>query len=208
MAMVNQVQGAVQTVLREGGPLTVDEMIARIPATLLSASKNPKQTVRNALTSDRAIQSAGNSRYVYLPAFVRGASMRLSVDLAAPNRRLLAVGKEVLAILWPDDPWGGRGRSATLRLEGDEAVTVKPEHALSSGAGMWGAMQLPVPFWRWWDKQKRTGADALLVTCEDGEAGRYAVRGIRTEMLDSQALAARNAQLREAAAAVVKAARV
>ena len=202
--MTTSMQSEVQAVLRDAGPLTVDEIIPRLPDGLLATGKNPKQTVRNAVTSNRAIQGAGGHRYVYLPTFVRGASVRLSIELAAPNRRLLAVGKEVLALLWPQNPWGGSGRSATIRLAGDDTITVKPEHAKWAGMGLWGTIQLPMPFWHWWDHQHRAGADAILISCEDGEAGRYEARAISTETLDSQKVEAQNARLREAAAEAIK----
>lgn len=202
--MTSTMQAEVQAALRGAGPLTVDEIITRLPADVLSASKNPKAAVRNALTGNQAIQGAGHRRHVYLPTYVRGASVRCPVDLAAPNRRLLAVGKEVLALLWPESPWSGLGRSATVRLEGDDAVTVKSEHANRPGGAQWGTLQFPVPFWRWWTKQHQAGADAILISCEDGEAGKYVARGVRTDALDPQAVTSANALLREAAVDAIK----
>ncbi len=50
--MASATQMAIREVLRTGGPLTVEDLMARLPPGLLARSKNPKQTVRNALRTD------------------------------------------------------------------------------------------------------------------------------------------------------------
>ena len=197
-------QGRVRALLREAGPLTLDELLAALGPL---PSKNPKQAVRNALTNDATCVSMGDGRYCYLPGFIAGAAMLVAMDGAARAQGLLAAGSELSALLWPAKLWGDRDRAPTLLLEGGPAIEV------ARGYGGWGLgprflLQLPTEFWQWWEARRGgtsgPGADALLVRCEDGEAGRYTVGALRTASLDAAAVVARNEEVREATVAVLK----
>ncbi len=199
--MTSVLQDSIRELLREIGPSTLEEILERLAGTPpLLSSKNPAQTVKNALTNDPACQSAGDGRYVYLPTFVRGASMRLSMELAAPEKRLLTADAGASGLLWPAERWGPGTGERTLALEGGQEVSVKARGT----AGMRVLLQLPAAFWRWWGERRWAGHDALRIYCEDGEAGRFGATSLRTAELDRQAVAARSHQLREAAAAVLR----
>src|SRR5205823_3102493 len=98
-----------RAVLREAGPLTLDEVLARVTARGPVASKNPRQAVRNALANDPLCRSTGDGRYIYLPTFMRGACLRVVLPAAAPEHGRLAVGSEVWAFLWSQSRWGEPG---------------------------------------------------------------------------------------------------
>lgn len=65
--MSSELQNNVRAVQLEARPLTLDEISARLAGTPpLVSSKNPAQTVKNALTNDPACPSAGDGRHGYL----------------------------------------------------------------------------------------------------------------------------------------------
>ncbi len=198
--MTSVLQESIRELLREIGPSTPEEVLERLARTPpLLASKNPVQTVRNALTNDPACQTGVDGRYVYLPAFLRGASMRLSMELAAPKEGLLATDAEASGLLWPTARWGPGTDVRTLVLEGGPEISVRARGT----AGMRALLELPADFWRWWEERRRAGHDALRLCCEDGETGRFDATSLRTVELDQQAVALRNRRLREAAAEVL-----
>jgi hypothetical protein len=90
---------AVRGALRRRGPLTLDERVARLVEERALASKNPAQTVRNALQNDRLCLRTADGRYGYLPSLLSGASVRAAMDALAPDKRLLALGVEAFALL-------------------------------------------------------------------------------------------------------------
>src|SRR5919198_1117388 len=172
--MASTTQNTVREVLREAGPLTIDELMTRVTARQPLTSKNPRQTLQNALTNDALCQRTANGRYVYLPAFVRGARMRVPMDLTNPAKGLLAAGTEVLTLLAPMAAWGESGPTPALALRDGPVVTAEWEHrAGARWLGLRYVMRLPTTFWHWWEEQHGAGADALVLCCEDGEAGRY-----------------------------------
>lgn len=201
--MASATQSTIRAVLRTDGPLSVDEILARVAARQPIVTKNPKQTVRNALSNDSLCQSTVDGCYVYLPTFARLACVRVPMERAAPAQGLLAVSAEVAALLWPLAEWAERGPTPLLSLEGGPEVA-----AIWKSEGLWGRLHtlvgLPAAFWTWWQECSTGGADALVVRCEDGEAGRFTVKATCTADLSVEAVAARNAQLREATATVLK----
>ena len=201
--MASATQTTIRAVLRDGGPLTLDEVVEQASQRQPIMTKNPKQTVRNALTSDPTCQSAGDGRYVYLPTFVRDAAVCAPMDLVSPAKKLLAVGADLSALLTPLAENGDRGPAPTLALDGGPTVTVTWE-GFGWRVAVHSLVKLAAPFWRWWAERQSEGATALLVRCEDGEAGRFSVRAIDAEALDRAAVEARNARLHEAAGDILK----
>lgn len=202
--VVSTLQAAIRAALREAGPLTDDELVAELarrrrPVT----SKNPRQAVYNALTGDRACASTGDGRHCYLPTFIRGATVRLVMGLASPKRGLLAAGVEAVVALWPVGPWGdGTPRPATIVPDDGRPIEV-PQGVHGWPIGLHAVLHLPGAFWRWWTAQQDAGADALLLYCEDGEAGRFMVRSEREAARDASAVSARNAEVRKAVASIL-----
>lgn len=201
--MASATQSAIRAVLRADGPLTVDEILARVSSMQPIVTKNPKQTIRNALTNDSLCQSTADGRYIYLPTFIHGACVRVPMERAAPAKQLLAVSAEATTLLWPMAEWAQHGPTPLLALEGGPEVA-----AAWKSEGLWGRLHtlvsLPAAFWTWWEGRSAGSADALVVCCEDGEAGRFTVKTIRTADLPADAVASRNTRLREATTTALK----
>ncbi len=92
---------AVRDLLRERGPLTLDELVTLAVEQGEVVSKNPKQTIRNAVAAEPMIEPGTDHRYVYFPRFIAGACVRLPMDRSAPDGELLAITPEASALLWP-----------------------------------------------------------------------------------------------------------
>lgn len=60
------VQSTVQDLLRERGPLTVDELLKLTVEQSAVKTKNPKGTIRNAVANLSTVEPGADSRYVYL----------------------------------------------------------------------------------------------------------------------------------------------
>ncbi len=84
-------QSAVRDLLREHGPLTIDELVALVMDQGGVVAKNPKQTIRHAVAAEPMIEPGTDYRYVYFPRFIAGACVRLPVDRSAPDGELLAI---------------------------------------------------------------------------------------------------------------------
>ncbi|HZR00526.1 MAG TPA: plasmid pRiA4b ORF-3 family protein [Chloroflexota bacterium] len=151
------------------------------------------------MANDRLCQRADDGRYVYLPAAVRGASVRIPLELTAPDKGLAVVPVEAFALLWPTaSAWGEAGPAPRVALEGGPEIALEQEHrAWTSGLRV--VLELPAPFWAWWAARRSAGADAVCLRCVDGEAGRYLGAALRTADLGAEAVAARNEQVRAAA---------
>ncbi len=76
----------MQQILRGAGVLTIDEVLERVTAIEPIQGKKPRQTVQNALAAAPLTESAGYGRYVYLPTFIVGASMRIPMDTLIASR--------------------------------------------------------------------------------------------------------------------------
>ena len=203
--MASTTQNTVREVLREAGPLTIDELVTRVTVRQPLTSKKPRQTLQNALTNDALCQRTADGRYVYLPAFVRGARMRVPMDLTNPAKGLLAAGTEVFTLLAPMAAWGESGPTPAFALRDGPVVTAEWQPGVGARwLGLRYVMRLPATFWHWWEEQQGAGADALIIGCEDGEASRYTVDAVRSADLGVGAVATRNAELREAAVAALK----
>ncbi len=189
-------QSTVRDLLRERGPLTIDELNELATKQGAIVTKNPKQTIRNAVTSEPTVQLGTGDRYVYLPRFIDGACVRVPMDLASPDRGLLAITPEASALLWPEHRYRTNGKKPEIALEHGPTVVMASDHHW--GGNLRTVVQLPVAFWHWWASQG--DADALLLCCVDGEAGRFSGWPVNTGTLETAEVEARNAVMREAAA--------
>jgi hypothetical protein len=106
---------------------------------------------------------------------------------------------EAFALLWPTaSAWGEGGPAPSVALDGGPEIRLAQEHR-AWASGLRVVLELPAPFWTWWDARRSACADALRLRCVDGEAGRYLGAPLRTADLGVEAVAARNEQVRTAA---------
>lgn len=206
--MPSPTQSMVRELVREAGPLSVAEILERVPDWRPPRSKDRRGALRNAIANDQLLANRGDGRYAYLPSLLEGATMRLPVVAAAGTPRCLRVGEEVAVLLWPVDEDRYGEPTASLRLDGGPTVVVTRRHrAWSDAEGRDDRTVLiepEPPFWDWWLAQRRPGTDALLLRCEEHEAGRFTARAIRGADLDPAAVAASNAGLLDAAGTAMK----
>ena len=206
--MPSATQSLIRSVLQESGPLSINDLVAACLARGSIESRNPKTTIRNALTSDALLQSTADGRYVYLPAVATGASVRLPVPDAANGQGRIAAGGEVVAVLLQQIEAGEPGPARSLALADGPTVTVRIERGRGPVEGRVAAMTwplvIPPPFWQWWAAQRRAGADEIVIRCEDGLTGQYTAAPIKSATLDRSAVGVRNTQMREAAAAALR----
>src|SRR4051794_13691799 len=97
--MASQLQEAVRAVLRESGPLTIDEILDRVTAR--HSINTMKSSVRNAVTNDPLCYPSSRGYYVYLPVALQGAQFRVPMELTVPTKGELVVGTEVMTGFWP-----------------------------------------------------------------------------------------------------------
>jgi len=128
--------------------LTIDEVLERVTAIEPIQGKKPRQTVQNALAAAPLTESAGYGRYVYLPTFIVGASMRIPMDTntTSPERNLLAVSAEIVALLAPRtrmDLYGPNPPALSL----DGGPTVAPVFTeFGWRSSLFSLLGLPAPF--------------------------------------------------------------
>lgn len=188
----------VYDVLRAAGhPLTFDEIFDRVNQRRPITTRNPKGTVRSALGAGRQLVSLGDGRYGYLPPLVRGSVLRLPLTEKQPASHPLIYPDDLRHALWPSFFESQKRqdlRPVTARLPtGDE--TVLPLEFL--GAGTWGC-RLSEPLRRFLVDQRAAAGDSLVIRV--GEPGNCEIRLESRLKRDTNAMAARNRQLADAAA--------
>ncbi|MDQ5854647.1 MAG: plasmid pRiA4b ORF-3 family protein [Chloroflexota bacterium] len=206
--MPTSAKDIVREVLRASGPLSPDEIANHPTAVEGVTTRNPRQTIRNALTNDFLVQSTGDGRYVYLPTFAKGARMRIPMRDAASGEGLLRVGAEVIVLLWLNLEYFWKAPATSLRLEDGPTVAVEQDHMYARDQGflsvLAGVLRLPPEFWRWWQTREQAGGDTLVLRCEDGEAGWYSATTIRSEAQNVEVITASNARARKTAEEVLR----
>ncbi len=91
------------------------------------------------------------------------------MDLAAPERGLLAIGVEVYTLLWPMAVPGDAGRSPTISLPGGLSVSMGSVQRVGWRGSIEYLVSLPQPFWQWWSAQPN-GVEALRRHCHVNRA--------------------------------------
>ena len=181
-------------------PLTLDEIYERILALGPIVSKNPRNTVRNAISTERGIESLGKGRYDYLPRALTGTVFRWPIEDAGRADGILAVGAELDTALSPFLHNSGDRPDPIWELADGPTVAVSHQ----PGIGYPTRYRPDEAFWPWLETVQRRQCDALLLRCLDGARSRFAVSGVRTRTLDREAVAARNAAVLDAARDVGK----
>ena len=182
------------------GPLTLDRICEQILALGPIVSKNPRNTVRNAINAEHGIESLGDGRYDYLPRALTGTVFRLPIEDARRDDWILTVGAELNTALRPFLHNGGDRPEPIWELADGPTVTVS--HL--PGAVYPSCYRPEAAFWSWLETVQRRQCDALLLRCLDGARARFAVSGLWTRTLDREAVAARNAAVLDAARDVGK----
>src|SRR5882724_5287860 len=82
-------------------PLSFQEIVDAVNSRRRVPSKNPKATIRGALTSARQIVNDGHGHYDYLPRMISGSLLRLPLAEKKPANHPLLYTDEVIHGVWP-----------------------------------------------------------------------------------------------------------
>lgn len=184
-------------------PLTFDEIFDEVNRRKPITTKNPKATIRNALTQGWQLINLGNKRYGYLPHLVRGSVLRLSLTEKKPAQHPLYYSGEVRDALWPSFFEFEKRRviqpiQATLPSGDQVPLTLE-----FLGDGVWGT-QIPEGLRRYLVEQRAAAGDSLLVRATDVEAGHCEVWFEPRRRRDDAAVASRNRELADAVYQILK----
>ena len=182
-----------------GEPLTFQEIFDKVNRRRRVTTRNPKATIRNALSQGKQLLSLGDGRYGYLPHLLRGSLLRLPLTEKKPANHPLAYPDEVRQALWPSF-FESQKRSAReqvhLRLSTGSSVDLPLDFL---GKGVWGS-QMPEAL-RLLLVEKRAGAgDSLLIRVLDAESRQYEVWFEAHRQRDEEAVGRRNRELTGASA--------
>jgi hypothetical protein len=184
-------------------PLSFNEIFQRIWAITPIATKNPKGTIRNAVSQSVLVVPTGDGRYGWKLRVINGSVFRLTLSAADLKGEAVEIGEELRDALWPTF-FGGQQRSdrspVHLRLP-DGVTTQAPLDFL--GKAHWGTRASP-EFWAWLKKQNAGVGDHLLIRVLDGEAKRYGVEFQYHSARDEAVIAERNTSIVQAASEYVR----
>jgi len=194
----NYTQLAHDVVRSSEEPLTFEEVFDRINERQPITTKNPKGTIRNALTNLRLVKSIGDGCYGYFPHLIKGSLFRLPLTEKKPAHHPLTFTGELNEALWPAYFESGSRRSqrpARVRLPSGEEVELEcaSTHVRES------EVQLPPSFSRWLITERAQAGDDLLFRVLEADDGLYEVQLQRRSKRDEQAIAGRNRQIADAA---------
>ncbi len=187
--------------------MTTAEIGEELKKRVKLTAKDPRNSVRGVVSYNPVITSPARGSYVYTRTAVNGAAVRDRLRLTSIKGGYVAVGAELIGLLWPGFGYSEQPRDPRLILDDGPEIIVPPATkrlSLSYSEGPYGILKLAAPFWTWWDARRAAGADEILVRCEDGEAGRYRVTAISRSELDPEAVRAASDAARAEAGEAMK----
>ncbi len=187
-----------QVVRESRDPLPFTEIMRRVNAIAPITTKNPKGTIRNAISQSRLIVNTGDGRYGWKYRVINDSVLRLALSESDCQDATIEYTEEVRDALCPaffaNQKYADR-EPIKLKLP-DGSVTQLPlDHFREA---RWGTKGSP-EFWQWFKSLRAKPGDALIVRVLDGEARLYAVEFQLGAARDESAIAARNQQIVEAA---------
>ena len=197
----------VHEVLRESSePLPFPEIVERVGKRREITTKNPKATVRSAINQSRLLAATGDGRYGYTPRLITGSLLRIRFADKRPANRPLGFPDEIQHALSPDffEPDKRKlDRRVTLRLPTGEVATLTLGFV---DTGTWGS-PMPEALRAYLIEHHASAGDSLLIRIVDGERGECEARFESRLKRDEAAMARRNQEIADAAAAVLTKAR-
>jgi hypothetical protein len=92
----------VHQVVREATePLPFAEIMQRVNALVPITTKDPKSTIRNAISQSRLIVNTGDGRYGWKYRVINGSTLRLPLSESDLAQRQLTYTEELRDALWP-----------------------------------------------------------------------------------------------------------
>ncbi len=155
-------------------PLTVVEIIEQVNTIRPITTKNPKQTIRNAVTQSRMIVSTGNGRFGWKPRLIDGSTIRHTLSEAELVEKVLHWDIDLQDALWPTlgaQKQYADASPAKVALPNEVVVEMNLKHY---GHTLWGS-SAHFSFWLWLQNAHARVGDHLIFRVIDGEARWYAL---------------------------------
>jgi hypothetical protein len=182
---------AHQVVCESLEPLTVLEIMERVNAITPITTKDPKNTIRNAVSQSQLIVSTGDGRYGWKPRLITGSVLRLTLSAANLSGETAVLTRELRDALWPSFfEIQKRTDRSPVQLELPDG-TPTPFPLMHLLEKQWGSNASP-EFWAWFNTLGAAEGDCLIFTVLDGQAKRYRVDFQRFAERDEAAIAERN----------------
>lgn len=184
-------------------PLTFNEIMERVNSITPITTKNPKNTIRNAVTQSRMIVSTGDGRFGWKPRLINGSIIRHTIQTAELKQNRLYWDHDMQDAICPTF-------FASKKYDDRSPVQVKlPDGNTSSfslemfSRGIWGSPATS-DFWDWFHSLHANPGDHLLFEVIDGEAKKYRVILERRTDRDEETIANRNQKLIEVGLKLLK----
>jgi len=177
-----------------GEALPFEEIVRRVHALAPITTKNPRQTLRNAIAQSRMIAATGDGRYGWKLSLINGARVRHTLQAAELAHNRLYWDHDVRDALWPTF------FAIAKYADRSPAVVALPNGAVTPFAlemfsrGVWGTPATPL-FWDWFHGLAAGPGDHLLFAVVDGEARQYRVDFQPRAARDEATIAERNEAL-------------
>jgi hypothetical protein len=187
------------TVVRESRePLPFAEIMQRINILAPITTKNPKGTIRNAISQSYLIINTGNGCYGWKYRVINDSVLRLTLSESDCRGEAIEYTGELRDALYPaffaGQKYGDR-EPVHLKLPAGTTTRLPLNHLHEAH---WGTRAAP-EFWEWFKSLHAKPGDALIVRVLDGEARLYAVEFQTCAARDEAAIAVRNQQIVQAA---------
>ncbi len=187
----------VQVVRESPEPLPFTEIMERVNALFPITTRNPKSTIRNAVSQSRLVVSTGDGRYGWKYRLINGAVIRLPLTESNLAQRQVNYSDELRDALWPaffEIQKHSDREPVHLTLPSGKSVEWS---LVFSGNGIWGTGGSS-EFWDWLEASGAQPGDELIFHVIDGEARQYALGLQPRSERDEQAITARNQQILQA----------
>lgn len=172
-------------------PLSFAEIMARVNAQRPITTRDPKATIRGALSASRLLVSVGDGRYGWKPHLLAGSVLRVPLIAEAFAAGQLRYPEEARDALFPTLLGGEQYLSrdpVDVALPDGTITTLALDRGIANG---WGATIMP-ELRDWLAASGAMAGDDLLLTVVDADRKRYALALERRHERDEAAIAARN----------------
>ncbi len=193
---VSYTQITHDVVFSSEAPLPFAEIMEKVGQIRPITTKNPKSTIRNAISQSQMLVSTGDGRYGWKPRLINNAIIRHTIQAAELSDERLYWDDDVRDIICPTFFASQKYKDRTpvqVTLPSGKTADFSLE---MFSAGIWGTPATP-EFWAWFHNLNAQPGDHLLFTVVDGEARQYQVAFQRREDRDEETITTRNREFVE-----------
>lgn len=172
-------------------PLTFDEIMAAVQAIRPITTKNPKHTIRGAISGSSVIIATGDGRFGWKMRLIDGSILRHTLSEAELVKKVLHWDVDVRDALWPTFFANQQYSDRSPALVALPVETVVEMPLVHFGHTVWGSDPGPA-FWVWLDSYETAPGDHLLIRVIDSGERWYALTFERRSERDEAAITERN----------------